>query len=507
LGVLGKTPYLTTKEIGMATIAAASASYAHVAAAIALASAGDSVTFPAGSATWNSRLEITTGINLIGAGIGVTNITSGYTGTGDYFDKTNYLISYLPTASLDETFRLSGFTLDCDSLCGAIFLENTTTTPITKIRVDHVRVVNAGGYGGVNLMVYGHIYGVADNNVFPVFTTRFFGLNSGTWSNFNYVYGSADQFYLEDNTLGIASGGDNIYLEGGGRVGLRYNTITQTIDTSGGIINSHGNQGNANHAAMGCEAYENTYAAGTYWNIPLSVNGGKALFYNNAITTTNDTDLIVNEETFDSENLPANSPNGQPQHISDTYIFNNTRNTTTIYNAYFPYNKAFSLDYGGATGVVPRNDVHYWKQVSSFDGTTGVGVGLLAARPATCTTGVGYWATDTSILYRAVATNTWEAYYAPYTYPHPLRGEGVAPNVMTVTSPNGGESWAGNSEHNITWTNTGDTVYANVKIQYSADSGVTWTNISASTANTGSYAWTVPNSAAGTYMIKVSAVV
>ena len=46
-------------------------------------------------------------------------------------------------------------------------------------------------------------------------------------------------------------------------------------------------------------------------------------------------------------------------------------------------------------------------------------VGLLADRPATCTTGVGYWATDTETLYTATSTNTWGTYYTPYTYPHP----------------------------------------------------------------------------------------
>jgi hypothetical protein len=70
--------------------------------------------------------------------------------------------------------------------------------------------------------------------------------------------------------------------------------------------------------------------------------------------------------------------------------------------------------------------------------TAGVGVGTLANRPTSCTTnsvsypagnspGVGYWATDTSTLYVCSATNTWSAYYTPYTYPHPLQGQGGPP--------------------------------------------------------------------------------
>jgi hypothetical protein len=75
-----------------------------------------------------------------------------------------------------------------------------------------------------------------------------------------------------------------------------------------------------------------------------------------------------------------------------------------------------------------------------FNGTTtvGMGHGTHANRPSTCTPnsvgsalgGVGYWETDTGAawengaiggqLFVCTATDTWTAYYTPYTYPHPL---------------------------------------------------------------------------------------
>jgi hypothetical protein len=62
---------------------------------------------------------------------------------------------------------------------------------------------------------------------------------------------------------------------------------------------------------------------------------------------------------------------------------------------------------------------------------------------------------------------------------------------LTVTSPNGGESWVKRSTHTITWTWTG--TVGNVKIQYTMNGGSSWTTITSSTANDGSHQWTLPN--------------
>ncbi|HQI70990.1 MAG TPA: hypothetical protein PLT47_09585, partial [Bacteroidales bacterium] len=59
-----------------------------------------------------------------------------------------------------------------------------------------------------------------------------------------------------------------------------------------------------------------------------------------------------------------------------------------------------------------------------------------------------------------------------------------------ITSPNGGETWRSQNTHNITWDNT--VFVSNVKIEYSVNNGSTWTSITSSTSNTGSYPWTIP---------------
>ncbi len=92
--------------------------------------------------------------------------------------------------------------------------------------------------------------------------------------------------------------------------------------------------------------------------------------------------------------------------------------------------------------VVQQNRDYYLEcnvggTCTSFTGATGVGQGLLSARPvhgvgACCTAGVGWWATDTNTLYTSTGA-AWTTHYQPYTYPHPLTtvGGGVAGDTAT----------------------------------------------------------------------------
>jgi len=80
-------------------------------------------------------------------------------------------------------------------------------------------------------------------------------------------------------------------------------------------------------------------------------------------------------------------------------------------------------------------------------------------------------------------------------------GVGSQPQ-LTVTSPNGGESWDGGSVHDITWTS--QNFAGNVKIEFSADGGGSWTTVVASTSNSGSYSWTVPNSVSNQCLVRIS---
>jgi hypothetical protein len=84
-----------------------------------------------------------------------------------------------------------------------------------------------------------------------------------------------------------------------------------------------------------------------------------------------------------------------------------------------------------------------------------------------------------------------------------LSGGGTVTSSLTVTAPNGGETWPAGESHAITWTATNVDA---VKVELTLD-GTTWTTLSASTsAAAGSLPWVVPATASTAARVRVSAV-
>lgn len=127
--------------------------------------------------------------------------------------------------------------------------------------------------------------------------------------------------------------------------------------------------------------------------------------------------------------------------------------------------------YNAASGVQTN-------ATNPFNGTTGAGWGTLANRPTTCTTGVGYLATDqgswntsssnpfgvnqngaSGVFFTCTATNTWSTYYTPYVYPNPMQGV-YRTGIPTTENPiSEGGVWINGKATGGSWSNVQSTAH------------------------------------------------
>jgi hypothetical protein len=438
----------TVMQIGD-TLYATSPQLADVSAAIDLATDGQTVVVPAGTATWSTPLSITKRIILKGAGIGETVITSA-------IGSDLSLINYSPTV-VDENhyFRLTGFTFDFNNSSLSLLVGNSNTSQPLRMRIDHNEFLDciSAGQNNSSFELRGIVYGVFDNNYLtgnPLF--HFDGNQAQSWNLLTFSFGSSENFYVEDNVFRIG----NTPTAGGwgGRYAVRYNTYTytQTSSTLSPWFDAHGNQGAGVYALMGAEIYGNRIISSDSISSVSAFNqrGGKMLAFFNSIENFYATYVPVWEEYAD-----VNSPttNSQPQYVSGSYYFNNqtkdgnaragvTINCKTGLGGYGPDDECELI----------QENIHFFNQSDNFDGSSGIGIGNISARPSVCTNGAGYWATEqtqsltgksgatpsvaiSGTLYVCGQSNNWTAYFTPYQYPHPMRSRcDLFPGICDVSA-------------------------------------------------------------------------
>ena len=419
------------------------------------------------------------------------------------------------------TFRITGLTFAGGSTSlgkdnGIIELLSGDSQ---NVRYDHNHTkfssYSPSNTEAVALRSYAPIAGVADHNYLDLGSDTLYSFGISIFGAYNDSYGNGDGtwanatpwgqlngvFYVETNYV---TGGESDDCGNAGSMVIRYNTFSDT--TSG--IQSHGTKTPAG-PARGCrslEAYRNyiTHPTGSSTgDSPIGSKIGPMLVWGNTLAQgfyrffTPATDRSGGDNA--SETAPPNGwgncgdawdgnsdSSGYPcldnvgrgqtvqhlngadfpsrlnsstgtiawahQYLEPAYVFDNTVNVASgveveIRDSTTQLNRDVYFECGSLNSACS----------GGFTGAAGTGTGLLAARPTSCTAGLGgtyatsptgsygvaYFATDANSgsgeLYVCTSTNTWTGIYQPSTYPHPLVGGGTTgmqpspPTNLTAT--------------------------------------------------------------------------
>lgn len=386
------------------------------------ASNGDTVTITPADCTssWDALSISGKYITLDGNGANITR-----SGTSSIISAT------VNSAGLT---RITGFDLSStgsdfapDMLIKVSSCTYSTGSPNASFRIDHNTF--AGDDIG-HIFVGCHGRGLVDHNTFTWAgnneVVHVWGTSSGDGTGWvdDVAPGTDAAVYFEDNTFSnTISGG---YLGGkvlsvyGARVVYRYNTFDCAV------IDVHGN---TPRSGRFWELYGNHFQLTTCDNQDkyYQIRGGSGYIWGDTVTGTNNGagNLIFWQDAGKTPSDQDSVGLGKNQAQDPAYVWQ-----TQV--------SSVGEDDTDCSNCIVEN-IDYFEETGSFNGTVGMGVGTIASRPSTCTTGsggapgVGYWATDEGgnwntsngtnndgRLYKCTTTNTWTLAYTPYTYPHPL---------------------------------------------------------------------------------------
>ncbi len=435
-----------------ATVVADSCSLAHVTTAYNAASAGDTVSIPAGECSWTASLDITKSINLIGAGGDTTKLTI----SGDY-----QAVSI--TLSTDVTVRVSGIyfyqATNSNGISAIYVLKSAVDgADLTKVRIDH----NKFEKGTRAVYVGRGVEGLIDSNTF---------INNniaiGTLGNDNYDWvdaiaaGTANALFIENNTfthnndMGREDPNEMVYMQEGTRTVVRYNTMDGTAFTTGSSgtfeYDVHGNQ----NLYSGSGDFRGSPISEVYNNIMTSYQGyftadlrsGSHIWFRNTISKTKSgvvpRILFKEEESWTSgaywcpSPCPADASWPAEDQITNSFFWDNTFNGVTVtddnYTTYFIYASAQDANF-------IRKDYEYFLHAPAASGGKSTYPTRLGASDMT---------------FSGSGANAYYP-YTPYTCPHPLATELSGKTCSaTIAGTSGYGLDSPLSQYTLTLTKTG----------------------------------------------------
>jgi len=429
--------------------------------------------------TWKSGITIS-GVGIDISGTGTPNTGGGTFGAassnpiivdnaaGPLFKFEN--LTYGETAKV-ELMNLSASGAATNSLVpGAISVQGTCTfSGCANFRGDNITfVANTWGLPIADgaFFVTDGIFGVIDHNTVndnswvsgggagpPLVdesNSAWAGVGSYGDNSFASAdtFGTAQQLYIENNSVTYIRLTDNDVAPTGGAVGgarltCRFN---KTFDENGsGVCTSHGTAwGGRFRGTRQLEAYYNQTACtpSTACNLGFGIASGTGYFFSNTFTATGSGSgfnfsiglSLYRTEGFGQspwnncdgsqpwDQIPWNSTSeclDQPGTGAGSLLENATPVVASLAGtpcstagSCWPHNALDPVYEAGDTGAFniaavvsdsTRLAGYYYVEVSKspqssttvpFNGTSGTGYGTLANRPTTCTPHAGYWATD-----------------------------------------------------------------------------------------------------------------
>jgi len=299
---------------GATTVNANSASQSDVAAAIASAADGDTVTIPSGTASWTRTLRVKKGITIQGAGVGSTIIKDAVqSAAGPLLDCTLAAGSLTRITGIE--FQDGGRTTN--NLYGILKFTGSNTDG-SRLRMDHCQFDDLNG-----MIVVETVIGVIDHNTIIRATKNGDSIivhdtywNGGTFGDKSWLddthFGTDRFLFIEDNVF--KNNGDynpgicDAY--GGARFVVRHNQIfDRTVET-------HGTESNQrNRGTRAVEVYNNTYTGSDRNRFLGKMRSGVILFHDNTITGywTGSTEFTLQAYRADDVFVPWNQADGVSQ--------------------------------------------------------------------------------------------------------------------------------------------------------------------------------------------------